>query len=140
MTELALIGLGGNVGDRDAYLNAARVALASVHGFSVLAVSTVEETAPCGLVPQGPYLNQMIALACVHEPLALLHELQRIENRLGRVRHRRWGPRTIDLDLVRYGNRHLTSPDLTLPHPGLASRGFWQREVAEMTAILARGR
>jgi 2-amino-4-hydroxy-6-hydroxymethyldihydropteridine diphosphokinase len=68
-------------------------------------------------------------------PLALLRALQGIERRLGRVRSRRWGARTIDLDIVRFGSVSLRTRELVLPHPGLRDRAFWQREAAALRAV-----
>ena len=135
MTEEVLIALGSNVGDRAAYLASARCAVCTLPGTRMLAASVVEETAPFGSGPQGPYLNQMVLVATSFHPLALLRALQGIERRLGRVRSRRWGARTIDLDIVRFGGVSLHSRELELPHPGLRDRGFWQREVAALDAL-----
>jgi 2-amino-4-hydroxy-6-hydroxymethyldihydropteridine diphosphokinase len=99
----------------------------------------VEETAPLGAMAQPPYLNQMVALDTALAPEALLASLQRIERSLGRVRGERWGARTIDLDLVRHGDRRMQSATLELPHPGLPAREFWQRELAELTRSLGGG-
>ena len=138
VTEVAWVALGSNLGDRTAYLSGARTAVASIAGCRLLAVSSIDETAPCGGVAQGPYLNQMVVVASCREPLELLDELKRIEHRLGRIRGQRWGSRTIDLDLVRFGTRRLSTPELTLPHSELPSRTFWRRELAELTSILTR--
>jgi 2-amino-4-hydroxy-6-hydroxymethyldihydropteridine diphosphokinase len=136
VSEIAFIALGANLGDRGANLSAARVALSMVAGVELLAASSVEETVPLGSRVQGPYLNQMVAVATTLEPDALLARLQRIERQLGRVRTQRWGARTIDLDIVRYGERSQESPTLVLPHPGLADREFWLREVEELEHLL----
>ena len=136
MTDIVYIALGANLGDRAAYLAAARSALALVPGVVLLAASSVEETVPLGARLQAPYLNQMVAAATTLDPHALLARLQHIERALGRVRARRWDARTIDLDIVRFGTRALASPSLVLPHPGLADRIFWQREVAELDRLL----
>jgi len=136
MSEIAFIALGANLGDRGANLAAARAALSIVPGVRLLAASRVEETMPLGAVVQGPYLNQMVAVATTLEPHALLSRLQGIERRLGRVRTQRWGPRTIDLDIVRHGDRTLNASSLVLPHPGLPHRAFWQREVEELEHLL----
>ncbi len=136
MPEIAFVALGANLGDRWANLAAARAALSMVPGTELLAVSNVEETIPLGSLVQGPYLNQMLAVATTLEPHTLLAGLQQIERQLGRVRTRRWGARTIDLDIVRFGERSLESPSLVLPHPGLPHRVFWRREVEELERLL----
>ena len=138
MRDTAFVALGGNLGDRAAYLAAAVCALTLVPGLRLLALSRVEETIPLGRCSQGPYLNQMLAVATVLAPLALLSELQRIERGLGRVRGPRWGARTIDLDIVCFSDRRVNVPGLELPHPGFPDRPFWQREAAELTRILTR--
>lgn len=136
MGELAFVALGSNLGDRPAHLDRARVALSLVPTSRLVAVSSVEETAPLGAMAQPPYLNQMVALRTALGPEALLASLQRIERSLGRVRGARWSARTIDLDLVRYGERRMRTVTLELPHPGLPAREFWQRELAELTRSL----
>jgi len=135
VSERALIAVGSNVGNRAAYLSAARAAVASLPATRLLAASRVEETAPFGSGPQGPYLNQMVVVATALAPRALLAQLQRIERTLGRVRSRRWGARTVDLDIVHFGGLALRSADLVLPHPGLPDRAFWRRELAELDAL-----
>ena len=136
MSERAFVALGSNLGDRAAYLASALSALSLLPNTRLSAASTVEETAPFGPAAQGPYLNQMVALETSLPPLALLAELQRIERSLGRVRRTRWGARTIDLDLVRMDAVDMLSPPRVLPHPGLPARDFWQRELAELEAML----
>jgi len=134
MHPLAYIALGSNLGDRDQLLARARRALAALPRSRVVAESSVEETAPVSDVPQGPYLNQMVALETELSPRELLAELQRIEREAGRVRTVHWGPRTLDLDIVRFGDRHVDEPDLVIPHPQLSHRDWWQRELAELGA------
>ncbi|MCY7378179.1 MAG: 2-amino-4-hydroxy-6-hydroxymethyldihydropteridine diphosphokinase [Gemmatimonadaceae bacterium] len=138
MTTRAVVALGSNLGDRAAWLVMAHAAISLLPSTSIVAASSIEETAPVGGSAQGPYLNQMLDLACALAPLALLEALQAIERRLGRVRRARWGARTIDLDLVRYGTTAMQSRVLTLPHPGLATRAFWRRELAELDAMSRR--
>lgn len=130
--EWAFVALGSNVGDRDAHLAAARAALARLPATRIAAESRIEETAPLGPIPQGPFLNQMVLLETGLTPHGLLEACLAIERAGGRVRSARWGPRTIDLDIVRYGDRAVNDPALTIPHPALAERDFWQREVAEL--------
>jgi 2-amino-4-hydroxy-6-hydroxymethyldihydropteridine diphosphokinase len=135
-SDIAFIALGSNVGDRSAHLANARAALASLPQSRVLAESDVEETAPIGPAGQGPYLNQMLALETLLAPLALLDQLQAIERAEGRVRHEHWGPRTLDLDVVRFARQQVADPRLTVPHPELPRRDFWQRELAQLDARL----
>jgi 2-amino-4-hydroxy-6-hydroxymethyldihydropteridine diphosphokinase len=98
----------------------------------MIAASRVEETAPLGPVAQGPYLNQMVLLETSLSPADLLAQCRAIEAERGRERRERWGPRTLDIDIVRYGARIVREPDLTIPHPELPNRDFWQREIAEL--------
>ena len=126
------MALGSNLGDRSAHLRAAREALALLPATSVVAVSSVEETAPLGGKSQPPYLNQMVLLETALDPHELLEALQAIERRQGRERGERWGSRTLDLDIVRFGDRQISDPDLIIPHPELSHRDFWRRELAEL--------
>lgn len=130
----AYVALGSNLGDREGYLVAARTALASLPGTRVIRASSVEETEPLGDADQPAYLNQMLLLETTMAPRDLMHAGQAIEEANGRVRLAHWGSRTLDIDIVRYGDLHLAEPDLVLPHPGLAMRDFWQREIAELDA------
>ena len=132
MSEIAYIALGSNLGDRRAYLDHARQAIAVIPGCRVIAASRVEETAPLGGLTQPAYLNQMLAVETSVEPATLLSHLQRIEADAGRHRSDRWASRTLDLDIVLFGDRFMSTADLTVPHPGLAHRSFWQRELAEL--------
>lgn len=132
MRDIAYIALGSNMGDRAAHLAAARAALAVLPASRIVGASAVEETAPLGGPPQGSYLNQMVALETALAPHALLAELQRIEREAGRVRGERWGPRTLDLDIVCFGSHHISAPELTIPHPELGHRDFWRRALREL--------
>jgi 2-amino-4-hydroxy-6-hydroxymethyldihydropteridine diphosphokinase len=131
----AYIALGSNLGDRAGHLARARTRLAGLPGIALLAASSIEETAPLGGMEQPAYLNQMVALDTTLSPVELLEACRRIEAEAGRERRERWAPRTLDLDLVRYGTLSLRQPGLTLPHPGLVARDFWQRELAELTQM-----
>jgi 2-amino-4-hydroxy-6-hydroxymethyldihydropteridine diphosphokinase len=133
VAELAWIALGSNLGDRAGSLARARAALAALPGTTLVAESAVEETAPLGGLAQPPYLNQMVLLETALEPRALLEACQAIERAAGRERGSRWASRTLDLDIVRYGDRVVAEPDLVIPHPGLPERDFWQRELAELS-------
>ena len=99
---------------------------------ALLAASAIEETAPLAGMEQPPYLNQMVLLATSLEPRVLLEACRAIEQREGRERAERWGPRTLDLDIVRFGERRVEERDLIIPHPELPNRDFWQRELAEL--------
>ena len=136
MRELALVALGSNLGDRAAFLASARSALSLLPDTRLVAASRVEETLPLGGAAQAPYLNQMVAMDTGLSPRQLLERLAMIERRLGRVRSGRWAARTIDLDIVRFGDAHIDEPTLTVPHPGLADREFWQREVSELDRLI----
>jgi 2-amino-4-hydroxy-6-hydroxymethyldihydropteridine diphosphokinase len=119
------LAMGSNLGDRDAHLAAALAALRETEGVEVVAVSPLYETDPVGPPPQGPYLNGAIELATRLTPDALLDRLLEIEASQGRTR----GPdrnaaRTLDLDLLLYGDRKLSGPHLEVPHPRLAIRPF----------------
>lgn len=134
--ERAYVALGSNVGERAAHLAHARARLGALPGTRLMATSSVEETAPIGPVRQGPFLNQMVLLKTTLSPAELLVHCRTIEAERGRERSsgERWGPRTLDLDIVRYGARTVREPDLTIPHPELPRRDFWQREIAELEA------
>ena len=134
--ETVIVALGSNLGDRAAHLSAARDALAALPGTHVIALSDVEETAPLGPPGQGAYLNQMAALLTTLRPLDLLDHLLAIERARGRVRSIRWGARTLDLDVVRFGDQQISTPRLVVPHPELAHRAFWQRGLAQLAARL----
>ena len=129
------MALGSNLGDRAAHLAHARERLAALPGTRLAAASRVEETAPLGGLPQGPYLNQMVVLETTLTPRALLAACRAIEVERGRERHERWGSRTLDLDIVRFGERAVDEPGLTIPHPELPRRDFWLREIAELEAV-----
>jgi dihydroneopterin aldolase/2-amino-4-hydroxy-6-hydroxymethyldihydropteridine diphosphokinase len=134
MHDIAYIALGSNLGDRDEFLARARAALAALPHSRVVAESSVEETAPVSDVPQGAFLNQMVALDTGLSPRALLEALHRIEADAGRERTVHWGPRTLDLDIVRFGTHIVQEPDLVIPHPQLPNRDWWKRELAELGA------
>lgn len=128
----AAVALGSNLGDRAAHLAGARAGLAALPETTLLRASRIEETLPLGGLEQPAYLNQMVLLETALGPFALLEAAQRLEAWAGRQRRARWDSRTLDVDLVRYGELVLQHADLTLPHPGLADRDFWQRELEEI--------
>lgn len=120
----ALIALGSNLGDRLERLEASLRLLSEVPSLEVLRTSSWVETAPVGGPPQGPYLNGASVLATRLAPRELLVALLVIEARLGRTRETRFGPRTIDLDLLLYDDQVIDEPDLRIPHPRMLERGF----------------
>ena len=132
--ERVFVALGSNLGDRAAHLQAGREALGALPGTRLIAASDIEETAPLAGMDQPPYLNQMVLLETDMEPRALLQACQTIERREGRQRTERWGARTLDLDIVRFGDRQVKESDLIIPHPELPNRDFWLRELAELQA------
>ena len=136
MTATVYIAIGSNLGDKQANLKTARAAIAKLRGTRVLAESSIEETEPIGPVGQPTYLNQMLAVESSLAPEELLTELHAIERECGRHRRERWGPRTLDLDIIRYGNESVNSATLTIPHPEIENRDFWVREIAELESEL----
>ncbi|MFC6335187.1 2-amino-4-hydroxy-6-hydroxymethyldihydropteridine diphosphokinase [Paenibacillus septentrionalis] len=120
----AYIALGSNLGDREQWLLQAIKALEARANISVEAVSALYETDPVGYTDQDAFLNMAIKVSTTLSPLELLREQLDIENELGRVRQVRWGPRTIDLDLLLYDNVSLETEQLILPHPRMLERAF----------------
>jgi 2-amino-4-hydroxy-6-hydroxymethyldihydropteridine diphosphokinase len=133
----AFVGIGSNLGDREATLRRAVELLAAEEGIEVVAVSELRETEPVGPVEQGPFVNGAVRLATELPPHELLERLLAIEQRLGRVRKERFGPRTIDLDLLVYGEQVIDEPGLTIPHPRLHERRFALEPLAELAPDLA---
>jgi 2-amino-4-hydroxy-6-hydroxymethyldihydropteridine diphosphokinase len=130
----ALIALGGNVGDvRDA-LNHAVAMLCDGADVRLLARSSDYRTPPWGVEDQPPFVNAAVAVATPLQPHELLAHMKEVESRLGRDRlsGRRWGPRTIDLDLIAYDDIVLDAADLTLPHPRWRERAFVLVPLAEI--------
>ena len=122
MTALAGIGLGSNVGDREGHL---RVAVARLKLLGrVVGISSLYETAPVGGPDQGSYLNAVVTLFTELDPPSLLRGLHEIESLAGRTREVRWGPRTLDLDLLVYDEITIRTRDLTIPHPRAHERAF----------------
>jgi 2-amino-4-hydroxy-6-hydroxymethyldihydropteridine diphosphokinase len=132
----AFIGIGSNLGDRETYLRRALEQLGSEEGLEVVAVSELRETEPVGPVEQGPFLNGAVQIRTGLPARKLLERLLAIEERLGRVRGERYGPRTIDLDLLLYGDEELDEPGLTVPHPRLHERRFALEPLAELAPDL----
>lgn len=123
MGVVAYLGLGSNLGDRLATLRRAADLLRGEGGIRVEASSRVWETEPIG-PPQPRYLNAVLRLETDLEPLELLAACRRVEAALGRIRRERWGPRTIDVDVLLFDQRTVDEPDLTVPHPRMHERAF----------------
>jgi 2-amino-4-hydroxy-6-hydroxymethyldihydropteridine diphosphokinase len=141
---LVYIGLGGNLGDAVGRLRLARRAINAIAGVREMAFSSLYRSAPMGPADQPEYLNAVMAVATTLAPLDLLRELQAVETAFGRVRiGERWGPRTLDLDILLYGSETLSGERLTVPHPGLAEREFVLyplQEIAPDLEIPGKGR
>jgi 2-amino-4-hydroxy-6-hydroxymethyldihydropteridine diphosphokinase len=118
------LGLGSNLGDRRAHLQAAVDGLAATPGITVVAVSPVYETAPVGGPAQDDYLNAVVALDTDLTPRELLTVARRLEAAEHRVRGERWGPRTLDVDVLLVGDEVVDDADLVVPHPRLEERAF----------------
>jgi len=122
--EEAFVGLGSNLGDRLAHLQLGVDSLARAPEVRVVAVSRVYETAPIGGPPQDAYLNAVVAIETTLAPHELLQACQQIEKLAARERAERWGPRTLDVDVLLLGGTQVDAPDLTIPHPRMWERGF----------------
>lgn len=134
-----VLALGSNVGDREAHVRSAVASLAATDGVDLVAVSPVVETEPVGGPGgQGAFYNAVVLVRTTLSATALLHACQDVEAAHGRVREVRWGPRTLDVDLIAYGGTVVETESLTLPHPRVAERPFvlvpWQ--LADPTAVV----
>ena len=138
----AYVGLGANLGDRERTLRAAVDALAAEEGIEVVSVSTLRETEPVGVGEQPRFLNGAVELETTLTARELLDRLLAIEQRFGRVRiPGEHGPRTLDLDLLLYGDDVIDEPGLTVPHPRLHERRFVLEPLAELApGLLVPGR
>ena len=123
---------GSNLGDRAGYLRAAREALSALPATALVAASRVYETAPQERDDQDAFLNQVVCLETGLQPLDLLAECQRIEREHGRVRTLRFGPRTLDIDILLFQDVASDDPELTLPHPRMVKRAFVLVPLAEV--------
>ncbi|QSQ23606.1 2-amino-4-hydroxy-6-hydroxymethyldihydropteridine diphosphokinase [Pyxidicoccus parkwayensis] len=135
MSTTVYVGLGSNEGDREAHLVAALTALSRIDAVAVLRCSSLFDSAPVG-PPQPRYLNAVVALECGLSPQRLLVILQQIEKDLGRRRDVRWGPRTIDLDILLWDGQVVADPHLQVPHLELHKRRFALEPLAELAPDL----
>ena len=135
----AYLGLGSNLGDKAAMLDAAIAALAATPGIAVTARSRDYRTPPWGDTDQDWFLNAAIGIATTLSPHALLEACLSTETRLGRVRERRWGPRVIDIDVLHYAGAAISDERLVLPHRFLRERAFVLVPLAEIAPDLVIG-
>jgi 2-amino-4-hydroxy-6-hydroxymethyldihydropteridine diphosphokinase len=129
---VAYVGLGANLGSREETLRRAVELLGEEDGVEVLAVSQLRETDPVGVVEQPLFLNGAVQVDTTRTPRELLGLLLEIERSLGRVREERWGPRTVDLDLLVFGDEVVDEPGLRVPHPHLHERRFALEPLADL--------
>ena len=130
----AFVAVGSNLGDRMAWHRFAAEGLAALEGVRVVAMTPLRETAPLCGGPQPDYLNRMLLVDTSLGARDLLRACHAIERDAGRDHKVRWASRTLDLDLVRFGDMLCDTPALVLPHPGLRDRTFWALDIAELEA------
>lgn len=141
MGVTAYIGLGSNLGDSEAYLNKALVLLHRPPETALKRVAPFYRTAPVGFTEQAHFVNTVAEVETALPPAELLQLLLSVEDELGRERTVRWGPRTLDLDLLLYGDLQIDRPDLTVPHPRLHERAFVLSPLADLVpGLLIPGR
>lgn len=128
----AFIALGSNLGDRLQHLRAALAGLRDQPAIELLRWSDAYETAPVGFIAQDPFLNAAAQIRTTLPPDELLGRLKELERNAGRVRADRWGPRTLDLDLLLYDDVEIQSPQMTLPHPRMHERWFVLQPLASI--------
>ncbi len=131
-TATAALGLGGNMGDRTAFLVRAVDGLGTHPSIDVTAISAIYETPPWGKTDQPAFLNAAALIRTALPPRALLETILGVERKLGRVRGELWGPRNIDIDILLFGNRTVDEPGLTIPHPRIQDRAFVLRPLADI--------
>ncbi len=130
------VGLGSNLGERESMIRLALEDLSRLPATRLVRASSLYDTEAVGEVDQPNFLNAVAQLDTELDPRRLLWNLMLIEKRLGRVRTRRWGPRTIDLDLLLYGDLVIEEPDLRVPHPELSRRSFVLVPLVELDPLL----
>jgi 2-amino-4-hydroxy-6-hydroxymethyldihydropteridine diphosphokinase len=134
--EPAYIGIGSNLGDSVARVQAAFAALAQLPQSKLVARSKLYRTKPFGPVTQGDFINAVAGMITQLNPVQLLAEIRAIETAAGRVRTEHWGPRTLDLDLLVFSGQQIATAELTVPHPGIAERGFVLAPLADVAPAL----
>ncbi len=137
----AYLGLGSNLGDRQATLEGAITALAATSDIAILSVAPLYETEPWGLEEQPAFLNTVIGIQTKLSPYELLAACQAVETAFDRRREIRWGPRTLDVDILLYDDVQMKEEDLTIPHPRMQERAFVLAPLADLSpTILVAGR
>ena len=129
---IAYLGLGSNLGDREAYLRLAIEALGKLAGTRVVAASRLYCSKPWGKLDQPDFMNMVVSIETQMEPEKLLGECKRIEREAGRTAGERWGPRVLDIDILLYGDLSLDGPTLTIPHANMWHRQFVLVPLAEL--------
>lgn len=124
MAVRAYLAIGTNIGQREQNLLSAVKGLQACEGIQLAAISAVYETEPVGYTDQAAFLNMAVAIDTTLSPQALLQTVLDLENELGRVRVIRYGPRTIDIDILLYGSEYIAVPNLQIPHPEMTGRAF----------------
>lgn len=132
MAEWVYFLLGSNEGDRASYIQAARAQLTNKLAAGAATSSAIYETAAWGLEDQPPFLNCALAIETEHSPEDVLHTIRRIEAELGRQRSVTWGQRTLDIDILLFGNQIVATQVLSIPHPRLQDRRFALVPLAEI--------
>jgi len=133
---ICYIGIGSNIGDRSSYIDRAIEELKNAPGIRVTRTSSIYETDPVSDIPQGKFLNGVLEIETAMRPRALLGRLNMIEQELGRARFAKNGPRTIDLDILYYGDECVDETDLKIPHPRIGEREFVLRGLRELAPHL----
>lgn len=136
---LCYIGLGANIGDSRATIVEALKRLNELANLTVNNVAPLYRTAPIGYTEQNYFINTVAEVSTTLTPRQLLAALQQIEHYLGRVRVVRWGPRTVDLDILLYGDQEIMEPELQIPHPRMAQRAFVMVPLADLNPGLVIG-
>ena len=126
------IGVGSNIGDRQKFIDSSIADIKNIRGIKVTRVSSIYETLPVGDIPQGRYLNGVIEIDTDIEPKVLLKELNKVEERLGRKRTVKNAPRTIDLDILYYGDERIDEDGIVIPHPRINEREFVLKGLREL--------
>ncbi len=136
LTTEVFLGLGSNLGDRDAHLNDAIAALDVIDSIGITAQSSVLETEPVGNEDQGAFLNVVVEIETTLSPQQLMRTCLEIEMQQGRVRDKKWGPRTIDIDILFFSDQLIQEDGLHVPHPEVENRSFALIPLAEIAPTM----